>query len=54
MIVGNLDIVDAILRPPEAKTVLGVDPNRVLAHPIMPKRVKLVARRSFQVVEHSS
>jgi hypothetical protein len=54
MIVDNLDLVDAILRPPEAKAVLSVDPNRMLARPLLPKWVEFVAGRSFEVVEHGS
>jgi hypothetical protein len=51
MVIGDLDIFGTLSRPSKADTVLVIDPDRVLASPILPQRLKPVSGRRSQVVQ---
>jgi hypothetical protein len=50
MIIGNFNLVDAIVRPLETDTPLIVDANAVLTLPVAAQRFKLVGGRDAEII----
>ncbi len=53
MIIHNLDVPGAGLRPPEAQAISVVDPNAVLAEPIALERFEPIAWGNAEIFEVS-